>query len=248
MELAGRTAWIHLPSDGRPRALIFVLHGGLGSAEHLASGSAETALNLDGLADEAGVGVIYLNGTRAGPRIPATFKAWNAGGCCGAPARDGVDDAGYVTHAVETLGARYGVPPGRRYAVGHSNGAMMIQRVICERGVFAAAIAISGPLQTAASACPAAAGRRILAIHGAEDPNVPIGGGRGGGVVQDTSFVSEQAAETAFRASGARYDLIVLSGTGHRMAEIDHALGPAGGLAGYVRSTFGLAAGSEPAR
>lgn len=246
LALGGRTAWLHMPAAGSPRALIVVLHGGLGSAERLASGDAESAMNLDSLADATHAAVVYLNGTPAGPRLPDRFKAWNAGGCCGAPVRTGVDDNAYVAQAVDALGARLGVPPERRFAVGHSNGAMMIERVVCERGAFAAAITLSGPLQTGARTCPGAAGRRILAIHGEEDANVPIEGGPGGGFAADATFASERAAQATFRASGARYDLLVLPRVGHKLADIDQALTPHDGLAGYVRSTFALDAPATP--
>jgi polyhydroxybutyrate depolymerase len=67
------------------------------------------------------------------------------------------------------------------YGVGHSNGAMMTSRLMCETDLFAAAVAVSGALEIQATTCPQARGKSVLAIRGAEDENVPRAGGRGKG-------------------------------------------------------------------
>jgi polyhydroxybutyrate depolymerase len=231
-----------LPPKGS-RALVVVLHGGLSSAERIVSGGGEQALNLDQAAQAYGFVVAYLNGTPASPRFPDRY-AWNAGGgCCGRPYRQNADDVGYIRGAVKHLIGQYGIDPHRVYGLGHSNGAMMIQRLVCESDLFASAVAISGPLMTKSSGtCPAARGKQILALHGAEDDNVPIDGGRGRGIA-DVAYNSEASTRKVYANSGADYRLEVVPGADHKMEDIDRALlqGEGVSVSEKVVRFFGLA-------
>jgi poly(3-hydroxybutyrate) depolymerase len=223
----GRPEILYMPARLPPpgqRALVVVLHGGLGNAAHIAAGRAEAPLNMDAEAERDGFVVAYLDGTRIARLLPAAMLGWNAGGgCCGLPAREGVDDVAYIAAAVRDLVSRHGIDPARVFAMGHSNGAMMTQRMLCETGVFAAGVAISGPLNLSVPACPAAHGRRVLAIHGAEDRNVPVAGGRGSLGISGVAFESEANSRRVFTASGASYDLRVVPGGGHELAGLDVA-------------------------
>jgi len=179
----GRQMIVHVPPRLPPtgsRALVVVLHGGLGNADRIANRQSESALNMDAVADANGFIVVYLNGTPVTRRLGNQFLGWNAGGgCCGVPAQDHVDDVGYIQGAVGDLAQRYGIDRSRVFGIGHSNGAMMTQRLVCETHLYAAAVAISGPLNLDVDTCPAARGARILALHGADDQNVPVAGGVG---------------------------------------------------------------------
>ena len=179
----GRSMLLYLPAKlpaAGQRALVVVLHGGLGNASRIAYSRSESALNLDAAADKAGVVVAYLNGTPVTRVYGPDVLGWNAGGgCCGLSAERNVDDVDYIKGAVASITARYGIDPAHVYGIGHSNGAMMIERMMCESNVFAAAIAISGPLNLPVSSCPSAGGKHILAIHGAADQNVPVACGQG---------------------------------------------------------------------
>jgi len=74
-----------LPQKGA-RALVVVLHGGLGNAERIAYKRSESGLNMDSVADKDGFVVAYLNGTPVTRRMGADKLGWNAGGgCCGCP-------------------------------------------------------------------------------------------------------------------------------------------------------------------
>jgi poly(3-hydroxybutyrate) depolymerase len=215
---AGRSAIVYtptkLPAFGT-RALVVVLHGGLGNAQRIASERSESALNMNGQAEQGGFVVAYLNGTPV-TRILGTDKlGWNAGNCCGVPAQKKVDDVAYIQQAVDGIAARYGIERSRIFGVGHSNGAMMTQRVMCETSLYAAAVPISGPLDTGAPSCPLARGKHLMAIHGADDQNVPIGGGRGTKGLSRTDFVSEAATAQVWQASGAVYDLQIVRGADH---------------------------------
>ena len=243
---AGRSLIVHVPSrlpPGGARALVIVLHGGLGNARRIAGPGARHALNMDDEADRDGFIVAYLNGTPV-TRFPAAEAlGWNAGGgCCGLSARNGVDDVAYITGAVRDLEARYGVDPHRVFAVGHSNGAMMAQRMVCETRVLSAVVAVSGPLNLPDAVCPGADGARILALHGAEDENVPLAGGEGSKGLSHVRFQSEESARRRLVASGASYTLTVIPGADHDLDHIESALVAAVGdtLSRRAARFFGL--------
>jgi polyhydroxybutyrate depolymerase len=226
--IAGRELIVHvpdrLPSPGA-RALVVVLHGGLGNADRIAGRQgglqSESAMNLDAEADADGFIVAYLNGTPVTRRLGDRFLGWNAGGgCCGVPAQQDVDDVAFVARVVDEMVRRYGVDRSRVYGLGHSNGAMMVQRVMCETTALAAVVAISGPLNLETDRCPGAKGRRILAIHGADDRNVPLDGGIGSLGLARVAYRSEAQSRESMVRSGATYTLDVLPGVDHALPHI----------------------------
>jgi polyhydroxybutyrate depolymerase len=221
----GRDMLVYVPSPLPPKgtgALVVVLHGGLGNAERIESGRSENGLNMDPVAEQHGFFVAYLNGTPVTRFAGIRMLGWNAGGgCCGQSAANNVDDVGYIRGAIDYLADKYGLDRGRVYGVGHSNGAMMTQRLVCETTLYAAAVAISGPLNLDTASCPAARGRRILAIHGADDENVPVAGGRGTKGLARVAFQSEDHARQVFTNSGASYTLEVISGADHALDHIN---------------------------
>jgi polyhydroxybutyrate depolymerase len=244
-----------LPAEGT-RALVVVLHGGLGNAQRIESGQSESGLNMDTVAEKNGFIVAYLNGTPATRRFGADKLGWNAGGgCCGQPAVKNVDDVRYIQSVVGHLAGRYGVDHSRVYGIGHSNGAMMTQRVMCETGLYAAAVSISGPLNLKDANCSAARGKRILAIHGGEDANVPVAGGAGTQGISGAVYNSEERTRQTFVSSGALYDLLVVQGADHKLDHIEDAIQQAEGLSiaekaarffGLARALHGAAAPGRP--
>jgi len=226
LQFEGRTLYVHvperLPGPGS-RALVVVLHGGLGNAERIVEARSEAGMNLDAAADRYGFLVAYLNGTPVARRLGDDRKGWNAGECCGLSAERNVDDVGYIRGAVADLERRYGVDARRVYGVGHSNGAMMTLRLMCETDLYAAALPVSGALEIEATACPAARGKRILALRGELDENVPMAGGRGRGLAR-MDFKSQEYTRRAFAGSGARYTLQVLPGAAHSFESLQQAL------------------------
>lgn len=212
-----------LPPEGQ-RAVIFALHGGGGNATHL-----RKRITLDEVAEKHGFIVAYLNGTDAGDVLPGMMHAWNTGGsCCGLPVRDKVDDIGYITRAVGYITKKYGVASGKVFATGHSNGSIMTQVMMCKVGLFDAAVTLSGPLNPELERCPAAKGRRILAIHGELDENVPVIGGRGTKgptkVQQDVIFGAEAHAKEVFEKYGASYTIEIVPGTDHALTHLNDAI------------------------
>lgn len=229
----------NVPARGN-RAMVVVLHGGMGNANHIYS---IIGGEMNSAADEGGFIVAYLNGSHAS-RLKGKFNAWNAGGgCCGQPFKNNVDDVAYITGAVRYLVDKHGVNPEKIYGMGHSNGAIMTQRLMCETDLYQAAIPISGPLNIDTDFCPAAKGKRLLAIHGEMDQNVPIEGGYGTKGVTDIHFKSAAQSKNIFDKSGADYRLDIVKGTDHSLKNIADAIGQREGrsFGQYAALFFGLA-------
>lgn len=115
--------------------------------------------------------------TQTGPAIivaPQGWEqSWNAGGCCGAAFRAGMDDVGFVRSALQqVLAANPAADPSRVYAVGFSNGGRMAYRLACDMpGVFAGfAAAEAVPVQNCSTLHPLS----ILIIAQQADPLITI--------------------------------------------------------------------------
>jgi polyhydroxybutyrate depolymerase len=163
-----RTYRLYKPS-GLPSSapLVVMLHGGFGSARQ-----AEKSYDWDELADSEHFVVAYPDGLN---------RAWNAngGGCCGRPAREGVDDVAFITAAVADIAKNVRINPARVYATGMSNGAIMAYTLACNTSIFAAIGPVSGTqLDPCLSPHPAS----VMHIHGTGDPLVRYAGGPGAGL------------------------------------------------------------------
>jgi len=226
--ILGRNLLVYVPSvlpvEGH-RSLVIVLHGGMGNAQRIESERSESALKLDAYAEKHGFVVAYLNGTPVTHFLGHDKLGWNAGGgCCGQSAENDVDDVGYITGVIDHFVTAYGVDRNRVYGIGHSNGAMMTQRMVCEAGVYAAAVSVSGPLNLDIDQCPAAQGKRVLAIHGVDDANVPMVGGQGTKGLSKAVFKSEEHSRQVYARSGASYSLDAVKRADHRLDHIDDML------------------------
>ena len=255
-QVGGRSAILFVPdswsSDSGSRTgrgLVVVLHGGMGNASRIEERGAEAGLNMDAVAAAHGFMVAYLNGTPATRSLGGNFLAWNAGGgCCGQPALNATDDLGYIESATAGLVARFHLDPTRLFLMGHSNGAIMSQLLICKSNTFAAAVAISGPLNLANGKCLAVANgataKHILAIHGSADENVPVAGGRGSKGISGVAFQSEQHSEQLQQAAGTSYQLQLLPGVDHKLERINAAIESSEqqNLAQKATTFFGLSA------
>jgi poly(3-hydroxybutyrate) depolymerase len=224
LSYGGREMLVSVPSQlppGGSRALVVVLHGGLGNAQRIASRQAESGLNMDAAAEQNSFVVAYLNGTPVTRDLGGRFLGWNAGGgCCGLSAQNNIDDVAYISGAIDDLATRYGINRARVYGIGHSNGAMMTQRLLCETTLYAAGVSVSGPLNLETSRCPAARGRRVLSIHGADAQNVPVAGGLGTKGLSHVMFRSEDDAQRIFVDSGATYTLEIVPGADHMLDHV----------------------------
>jgi polyhydroxybutyrate depolymerase len=168
-----RTYYLHLPpplGGATPLPLLLAFHGGGGRA----SGYRDYA-GLDAVAEREGFAVAYPDGTG---RLGRRLLTWNAGGCCGAAMREGVDDVAFARALVEEIGRRVPIDRRRVYATGHSNGAMMAYRVAAEAPDLVAAIA---PVAGAMSLDPfeATVPMPVLHVHSVDDPRALYAGGLG---------------------------------------------------------------------
>jgi polyhydroxybutyrate depolymerase len=94
--------------------------------------------------------------------------------------KDPRDDLAFIARLIEDISQRYSVDPGRVYAVGASNGAMMTYRLACEMPeIFAAmAVVMGAPMpEELAAECIADQPMPLLMIHGTEDAVLPYEGG-----------------------------------------------------------------------
>ena len=182
LEYAGldRSYLLHLPNPlpNNPLPLVVVLHGGGGSAE-----SAAKMTGFDAEADKEGFIVVYPEGTDRGHPFLSLFGkpgflTWNAGSCCGYAQENNIDDVGFIRAVVAQVIKDNAADPKRVYATGISNGGMMAYRMACEASDVFAAIAPVSAVQEVQDCKPSQA-VSVFHIHGAEDQNVPIGGGVG---------------------------------------------------------------------
>ncbi len=216
---------LHQPrrSSGPPMPLVVVLHGAFGTAPY-----AQMSYSWDALADAHGFAVLYPDGIG---------RSWNAGTCCGAAARDGVDDVTFIDALVTQIEQTLPIDRDRIYATGMSNGGMMAYRLACELpGRFAAI----GPVAATMTVdCSRALPTSVCHVHGLEDDVVRFHGGIaargiahdvrppvpgtiakwrtiddcGGVTARDDGSVH---TETASGPSGATVTLVTLADAGHQ--------------------------------
>ncbi len=168
----GQKRWyyLYLPKGYDPGTiypLVLVFHGGGGNPDHIINAS-----QFNPIADQYSFLVAYPAGSG---QLMNHFLAWNAGGCCGTPARDGTDDVAYSQAVLDDIKSRFKIDPDRVYASGHSNGALMVYRLACDLSESFAAIApVAGTLPV--TPCRPSESVSILHIHGLNDANLPYEG------------------------------------------------------------------------
>ena len=110
------------------------------------------------------------------PLLAGENAAWNAGSCCrwsmlGAPVDD-VDDEDFLRKVVGQVVAAHPVDTTRIYFTGHSNGAMMAQRMLAQASdMVAAAVGFAGQLMIELGSVYTP--RPVMTIHGTADATVP---------------------------------------------------------------------------
>jgi polyhydroxybutyrate depolymerase len=163
-----RTYRLHKPA-GLPAAapLVVMLHGGFGNGAQ-----AEKAYGWDKLADSSKFVVAYPDGLN---------RAWNVngGGCCGKPAKEGIDDVAFITAAVSDVGNNVNIDASRVYVTGISNGGIMSYTLACNTGIFAA---IGPDSATQLDPCRFPRLTSVMHIHGTADRLIRYDGGPGAGV------------------------------------------------------------------
>lgn len=222
--LDDRTFITYLPStykSGQKNLpLLIVLHGDMGSAKQI-----KRYIGLDPLADQHNFVLAYLDGTKVTKRLSDRYKGWNAGGCCGLPEEEEIDDIEFIEDVIRYMHRKYDIDKDRVFGTGHSNGAMMTQRVICETDLYKDAITMSGTLQMDIKKCPKAKGSRIMNLHGAEDKNLPYKGGYSTeGINKRTEYKSQEYTRKVFKNSGVKYEMLIFVGADHSPNTLNEAV------------------------
>ena len=171
-------------SDTKNLPLMIVLHGGLGNAGYI-----EKVTGMDDIADIGHFTVAYPNGIGGRFGIMKNRRTWNAGHCCGRAVKQKVNDVRFIEKVIEDIESKFSIDSRRVYVTGMSNGAMMAYRLACEiPDKIAAIIPVSGTI--AVDNCDGAKDVPVLHIHGDQDKNVPIAGGKGARSVAGVSHRS----------------------------------------------------------
>jgi polyhydroxybutyrate depolymerase len=191
VQLGDRYYQIELPANPRGAPLILALHGGGGDPDQFARAS-----GLGQAAVAKGYAVAFPAGTgRRGNRL----LTWNGGYCCGAAARNRVDDAGFLRQVIKDAESRYGIDPSRVYITGMSNGSIMAETFAARNHNLVRAVAgVSGTMDTRRT--PVQGQVPALIIHGTADTMVPYAGGQGDTSLTRTDFASVASVVDAFLA------------------------------------------------
>jgi polyhydroxybutyrate depolymerase len=145
--------------------LVFMLHGGFGSADQ-----AQADYDWTELAVSEGFIAVFPDGVG---------RTWNAGsGCCGPAATANIDDVTFITALTDWITERAPIDSDRVFATGISNGGMMAYRLACSTDIFAAI----GPVAaTMLDDCESPSPLSIMHIHGLSDESVRPDGEPGTG-------------------------------------------------------------------
>lgn len=168
---------VHVPPGydaTRPTPAVLAFHG-FGSSEV----KMEALTGLSSLADAEGFVAVYPRALSPREITDAATqdspRSWNAGGCC-FPARDAVDDVGFVDALLADLDTRVCVDTRRTFAMGFSNGGYFTYRLACERASrFAAVAPVSGP--EGVRSCTPSRPVPVLHFHGTDDDLIYYAGG-----------------------------------------------------------------------
>lgn len=157
-----RAYWLFEPTTRDPAApLIMALHGGGMEPDRYV-----TRTGLDDVAEAMGAVILAPEGLS---------DSWRYGGTLARQARlYAGDDVAFFAALNATVIPAIAAP--RTVIVGVSAGGMMGYRAVCDGLIEADALAVvAGTMNV--TACPGAAGVRLLHVHGAIDAKVPYAGG-----------------------------------------------------------------------
>ena len=152
-----------------PRPLVFVLHGGGGTARGMVR---LTNGRFNALADEHGFFVVYPQGVG---------RSWNDGrpDPISRAHAERIDDVGFIEALIDRLAVEHPIDSGRVFSTGISNGGLMSFRLACGATSRVRAIApVTASLPTAvADSCRKGPGIALALFNGTDDPLVPYDGG-----------------------------------------------------------------------
>lgn len=166
----GRAYEVRVPSgyDGTtPLPLVILVHG-----YGVTGRGQDLFFPVSGQVDERRFLYVLPNGTadRTGKRF------WNATEACCANGL-AVDDVGFFRALVDDVKARYPVKTGHVFLVGHSNGAFMSLRLVCEASdLVTGVVAVAGSTFLDPTRCGTGQPVPTLLVHGDRDTFVPYEG------------------------------------------------------------------------
>lgn len=169
---------VHVPTQ-TPRAVVVVLHGGGGQGLDVSELGTHPLSVFRTVADREGFVAVYPGG------LPADDADGNAAWVdCRNDNRvaGNADDVGFLTALVERVRGQYGLPAGRVFMAGGSNGAQMTHAFAFHHPELLGAVATGAgslPQQPRPGPCTTGPGRPlpILLVHGTADTQMPYGGG-----------------------------------------------------------------------
>jgi polyhydroxybutyrate depolymerase len=186
-----RASRVHVPagySGAGPVPLVVVIHGGGGT-----SSAIETSSRWSTLSDTVGCLVAYPQGLSldaSGVDDPAGELAYWANDRGTRPDQFGIDDVGMIAGLVDDIAGAAELDADRVYAMGMSNGGMMVHRLGRDSARYWAGLcAVSGSYTATPSVTPFAPSSPVsmLIMHGTSDTIVPYDGGavsgQGGAVI-----------------------------------------------------------------
>ncbi len=187
---------IHTPPNfdaSKTYELMFVLHGGTGSAMGMMQ---FTGFNT--LSDQEDFIVVYPQGIFTGNNVVgAPGHHWADGRKTTIPDMMGIDDVGFISSLIDSLSAQLPIDLSKVYAAGISNGGYMVQRLACQLSDKLAAVATVAATfpDSLVQACSAPLPISILIINGTADNFVPTttGGmatGAGGYVLSTDEMIT----------------------------------------------------------
>lgn len=165
---------VHLPigyTYANTYPLVFVFHGGLGSAENI-----EQVTGFSSKADKENFIVVYPYGTGSFDKKLLTWNTWD---CCGYARKKDIDDVSYILKLIEILKQSYNIDDKRIYATGFSNGAMLCYKLACEAPEYFSAIAPVAGTMFRPSDCGAKEQTSLVIFNSIDDKHIPYSGGIG---------------------------------------------------------------------
>ena len=155
---------LSLPAQTQSAPLVLVLHGYGESAEVMRSKT-----HFDDAAVPAGYGVAYVTGA-PNPNDATSSNCWNSGIDDG-----GKDDVAFLCAMASYLQEEYGFDPGKTYAIGFSNGGVMMHRRAMEASdTFSAVVSVAGMMpESIWNERTDTAGVSVFEIYGEKDDVVP---------------------------------------------------------------------------
>ncbi|MCW2607283.1 MAG: hypothetical protein JWO60_1976 [Frankiales bacterium] len=143
---------------GEKAAVVMVLHQEGGTPEGVAEETELASLS------EQGATLVYPAGVDT---------SWDAGGCCGLPSRQGIDDVKFLETVLQDVEERTPVDLQRAALVGYSSGGMLTYNFVCEKpGTLAAAVVVSGSLESPCKKDITVPD--VLTLHGKQDGTIGL--------------------------------------------------------------------------